>query len=275
MSVYETLTPVEIDTELANLWEERQRYSDWLRAAQNRFDYEVERYKRLHPSENYEDTYNGRAALQTLMEYRAKLTEIRKAEQPYLDEFDGRGGWLRYFLVKNTNGHVHRGMDCTTCFPTTTYGWLVDLADCDEKQMVAEYGEVACTVCFPDAPTYKGYGDGTSSFARAVAGARDERAAAKAERDAKKAAKLLPEPQRVDDFYGRTELIETVYAAKQWIKSAIDRRAWGYFNDNPRDCDAILDQGIDQLRSQLRQRGVDTDALIVKWTKAAEKEMGR
>ena len=59
--------------------------------------------------------------------------------------------WNRYFLVMG--GHVHRGMRCSSCYPTTQYSWLISLADCDETAMVEEYGERACTVCFPNAPT--------------------------------------------------------------------------------------------------------------------------
>ena len=43
-------------------------------------------------------------------------------------------------------------MGCSTCFPTTEYAWLVELADCDEDAMIVDYGEKACTVCFPGAP---------------------------------------------------------------------------------------------------------------------------
>ena len=70
----------------------------------------------------------------------------------------------------------------------------MDLADCDEDEMVAQYGEMACTVCFPAAPTYKGFGDGTSSLARY---SEAEQAARQAEKDAKaaaKAAKAITQP---------------------------------------------------------------------------------
>lgn len=69
-------------------------------------------------------------------------------------EFERRGGWLRYFLVTNPGGHVHRGMECTSCYDTTEYRWLVELADCDEAQMIEQYGMAACTVCFPNAPSH-------------------------------------------------------------------------------------------------------------------------
>jgi len=87
----------------------------------------------------------------------AKLAEIRAEAAPLNDEFDARGGWTRYYLVTNGNGHVHREMDCRTCYPTTEYAWLPQLSDCDEGQMVEEYGDVACTVCFPDAPAHPAF----------------------------------------------------------------------------------------------------------------------
>ena len=104
------------------------------------------------------------------------------------------GMWHRYFLVNNNNGHVHRDQSCSTCFPTTQYLWLVDLADCDEEAMVAEYGELACSVCFPDAPAFKGYGDGTSAMARLSQAERDAKAAEKAAKQAAKDAKAITQP---------------------------------------------------------------------------------
>lgn len=104
------------------------------------------------------------------------------------------GYWHRYFLVDNTNGHVHREMSCSTCYPTTQYRWLVGLADCDEAAMVAEYGEMACTVCFPEAPAMKGYGDGTSGLARYSAEEKAQRAAEKAAKQAAKDAKAITQP---------------------------------------------------------------------------------
>jgi len=270
-------TPVEIDTQLAELWNERQRIQTNLASAVEWFlkdKAEFERRAETVPTPDaYIETSQGERDAATIAKYRQQLADIAELEAPLLVAYTG---WNRYFLVSNTNGHVHRGMDCTTCYATTQYRWLVELADCDEAKMVAEWGEVACTVCFPDAPTFKGYGDGTSAIARAIAGAREERAAEKAKKAAAKALKNLPEPQRIaDPQNGRTELITTVYGAKAWIKSAIDRRAWGYFDNSGIDSDAFIDAGIDFLRAQLAQRDIDVDPMIIRWTKAAEKEMGR
>ena len=33
-------------------------------------------------------------------------------------------GWSRFFLVTSSTGHVHSSTSCSTCRPTTTYGWL-------------------------------------------------------------------------------------------------------------------------------------------------------
>ena len=85
---------------------------------------------------------------------REKLVE--KAA-PYKAEFERRGGWRRYFLVTSSDGHIHRGMHCATCYPSTTYGWLPELSGCVEEEMVAKYGMKACTVCFPEAPTMPGW----------------------------------------------------------------------------------------------------------------------
>jgi hypothetical protein len=61
-------------------------------------------------------------------------------------------GWSRFFLVTNTNGHIHRSMSCSTCFYSTQFSWLTELSGLTEAEAVAEYGEILCTVCFPSAP---------------------------------------------------------------------------------------------------------------------------
>ena len=87
----------------------------------------------------------------------SQLSDELKAEvAPFHAEYRRRP-WLRYFLVRQANGHVHREMNCTTCYYDTEYGWLTDLSDCDEAAMVKQYGEKACTVCFPNAPVNPDY----------------------------------------------------------------------------------------------------------------------
>lgn len=93
-------------------------------------------------------------------------------------------GWSRFYLVKASNGHIHSSMDCSTCFETTEYGWLVDVSGLTEAEAVAAHGERLCSVCFPTAPS--AWTDGKAYYARI---ARETRDARNAEREAKAAAK--------------------------------------------------------------------------------------
>lgn len=65
-------------------------------------------------------------------------------------------GWSRFFVVTSSNGHIHSSMACSTCRPTTTFGWLPELSGKDQAEAIAFFGpaaEALCSVCFPDAPT--------------------------------------------------------------------------------------------------------------------------
>lgn len=66
---------------------------------------------------------------------------------------DAYTGWSRFFLVTSSPGHIHRSMSCSTCRPTTRYGWLPAVSGANEAEAVAEYGPTLCTVCYPSAPT--------------------------------------------------------------------------------------------------------------------------
>lgn len=61
-------------------------------------------------------------------------------------------GWSRFFLVTSSKGHIHSSMGCSTCRPSTRYGWLPELSGKAEAEAVAECGPALCTVCFPTAP---------------------------------------------------------------------------------------------------------------------------
>jgi hypothetical protein len=136
--------------------------------------------------------------------------------------------WNRYFLVTNANGHVHRGMNCSTCFATTQYRWLVELADCDEAEMIADYGEKACTVCFPDAPANPQF-HGPGRLDREAI---DARAAEKAAREARKAAKTLAPDEVFRVGRGRFgERIATVAAAKDVLRQ--EREFFFYYGRGP------------------------------------------
>jgi len=93
--------------------------------------------------------------LNTLSKYetlRDKMAEIEVETDP-LQAIYEQHRWSRFFLVTSSQGHVHSSMSCSTCFPTTEYGWLPNLSGLTEADAVAQEGSILCSVCFPSAPT--------------------------------------------------------------------------------------------------------------------------
>lgn len=132
-------------------------------------------------------------ALASIEESKPLLTEARKVQSQCEKEYSRRGGWTRFWIVINSNGHIHSSTNCTTCFPTTAYGWLPQISGSNDAEVVELAGESACTICFPDAPV-----DTRNRPSQieepAKQAAREAREAAKAEKDAKKAAKAIANP---------------------------------------------------------------------------------
>lgn len=187
---FETATPREIDEALAALnWD----WSRKLSHAHGDLDWKARNRDRAIL---YADTLGQMVEAQRIVEeataaYMTLVAERDAATKPHRDAYAARR-WSRYWIVANTNGHVHLSdVDCSTCFPTTEYNWMPQLSGLSTEEMVAIMGETACTVCYPDAPTMKGFEDGTSYVAKASAAAKAEKAAAKAERAATKAAKAI------------------------------------------------------------------------------------
>ena len=154
--------------------------------------------------------------------------EIRELSDCYRDYY-----WNRAFLVKASNGHVHKSQACSTCFDTTEFAWLPQLSGAEEVEIVEAAGETACTVCYPSAPA-----EVLNRPTTIVTADRLEKEAAKAEREAKriereakrlaKAATVTGEPLIVPDDWdaNRVEYIETEHAARREWNSAEDSMAW-------------------------------------------------
>jgi hypothetical protein len=92
------------------------------------------------------------AAEKRIADRAPKIAELDTFITPINTEFNARGGWTRFFITKGTNAHVHSSMSCTTCYPTTEFGWLTDHSGMDEEEIVELAGDEACTVCFSTAP---------------------------------------------------------------------------------------------------------------------------
>lgn len=208
----QTATPKDIDTSLAALYGK----VDPLYSERTRI---VATLK--NPSYHGLTTSGVARRNERLVAVTTQIEQLQREILPLNEEFHRRP-WNRYFIV--LGGHVHRGMSCSTCHPTTKYGWLPELSGCDESEMVREYGETACTVCFPDAPSmWKAMGSPKGKLAREQDAARAEREAKRAAVAAKKAAKAITNP---DGSPLKTPLsiwpIKTVSEAKSELKHAAD-----------------------------------------------------
>lgn len=158
--------------------------------------------------------------------HRAALAQI-KVEAAELDAvWREEGRWTRAFLVLNANGHVHNGMACSTCYPSTRYEWLTAYSAADETEIVEAAGEMACTVCYPSAPAevLNRPANLVSKSRAEKQAAADERARLKAEREAKRIAKAATadgSDLRIPASWGdREERIRTEATARQeWNRS--------------------------------------------------------
>lgn len=250
-------TPQQIDAELASLWATESKYRTNM----------VQAMRGCTPSIRtgfgYAPADSRQVEMQVIIAgYRAKVAQARADAAPYEAEFARRGGWNRYFLVTNSNGHVHRGMGCTTCYATTEYSWLVDLADCDEDAMVVEYGEAACTVCFPNAPTNPAFH---------APGRRDREAAEarQAEKDAKAAAtaaKAITAPGGGPLRVGH-DVLRTKVAAQRKLSDTVQSFGW-YGPTHPHNFAGAADQLVEALEAA----GIDPQPIIARATKKAKAE---
>ena len=158
------MTPPQVDTIIAGYWAERVPLERRLRQALG----EIRDIQNLTPERIQHHGWSPQNIARQIDhwtaivdELRPKIAEIDAKKAPYQAEYMRRY-WNRYYLVTSSSpGHVHRGMDCSTCYPTTEFLWLVDLAGKSSRDMVAQWGDVACTVCFPDAPTLPEWKTGT------------------------------------------------------------------------------------------------------------------
>jgi hypothetical protein len=189
-----------------------------------------------------------------------RIWEILDAEvYPREAQYNDRR-WTRYYLVDNSNGHVHKDEHCDTCFPTTRYAWLVEQSGMSAEELVVLAGEKACTVCFPWAPVDI-LKQKTKLEAPERKAARLEREAKKAEREAKKAAKAIanpdgsplevfdwrvPERQRqtrnglvTEPAHDRFQTLATLAAARSWLADQYE--AWRGNNGTHRNVNNVAE----------------------------------
>lgn len=231
MSETETLTtPLEIDTHIADLSLALTKSEHNLVAAEARIlnaagarqNYQgrdlvwsmtlTEAKAKLLTETNLDD-YRGDHAKEVLSQYvvaggrvSVDRAALKEAKALYT-------GWSRFFVVTSSNGHIHSSTHCSTCYPTTAFGWLPHLSGKDETDAVEACGEALCSVCFPSAPVSQTSGSISQEDAKRMAqGA--TRAELQAERDAAKQAKADAKAEKARKAAVRAEkLLAKVEAA--------------------------------------------------------------
>jgi hypothetical protein len=188
----------------------------------------------------YRNTINSRWSNDlTKAEYEIKIDQVQfeikavNAEIAPLNEIYKLHNWNRAFLVQNNGGHVHKTMDCNTCFPTTEFDWLVDYSSDSETTIVEAAGNTACTVCYPSAPA-----DVLNRPSTIVTADKIAKAEAKAERDAKKAEKIAKRPTAdgseliVSELWhiSQNKELKTERAAELWFAEAGEKLTKDYYS---------------------------------------------
>jgi hypothetical protein len=214
-------TPVEIDTELGRIGTEMAKQYAIIDRAERTIAMER---KYTSPA----GTVNQRRIDQCqglINAAGSELSRLMVERSPFEAEFVGRGGWTRYYLVDNDNGHVHYDASNRRCSrtPSTTHIWLVDHSGRQAEDLVEDAGCRACTVCFPWAPmdTLKR----PTIFYTPSEIEKQNRAAEKATKRAAREAKTITNPDgsplRIGGRYG--ERINSVIGAE---RAVIDIRVW-------------------------------------------------
>ena len=125
------------------------------------------------------------------------------------NEYDG---WSRFFAV--AGGHIHSGMDCSTCNRVTSqsgqtftaFAWLPALSGLTTADAIAAHGHTLCSVCFPNAPV----AHTTKNIKIADLAARKERIMAEAQ--ARYEAAITPELDALIVAFIEAEAIQSAYA---------------------------------------------------------------
>lgn len=171
-------------------------------------------------------TYKNREAeraIESLGRARKALAAVRAEAKPLNEEFSRRGGWTRAFLAKSANGHVHNGMDCSTCNKmgkSTSFGWFPEYSGRPESEIVEDAGERACTTCYPTAPVSV-LSRPTKFFSEdevAAAKAREERAVKRAAAEVEKV--VVEGITEGSTRYAQSKTFKTLRAATQFATSS-------------------------------------------------------
>ena len=232
---------VKIDTELSSWYDKRWDLISKLESAED----SVKFYEKYYPT----SVEKIQESIEKVAKIKSQIFKVN-IEIGKLNAIYDQDPWTRAFLVINSNGHVHSSMDCSTCFPTTRYQWLIQYSNDDEKTIVEDADKDACTICYPSAPA-----EVLNRPSRIVTADKVAKAAAKAERDAKKAARIAKEKANAPTASGEfltykegkyTRVIKTERSAvTEWfnLQWSIEREiVTHYYNGEAHSAESIQKQ---------------------------------
>jgi hypothetical protein len=219
-----TMTPAEIDALWFPLMQREavadaraDQYTEALRKA-TLLPYQREQYERW------------------LTEAQAESKAARAEQAPFDAEWDRRGGWVRAFIaITDGHGHVHATSHCGSLHhgrQRTALDLLPQVSGLTTAEVIDLAGERACTRCYPGAPVEK-LAQPTRLFAQTEIEAQQARvakAAAKAEKDAKKAAAAITNPDGTM-LIGTASYDEIRTERTAWnrvVEIIFDHYAYGY-----------------------------------------------
>jgi hypothetical protein len=269
-----------IDTQLADLYAQTATVRTALDSAVNALAYDLGHRGTIRPAlaellvqvEGNDDPRILRV-IAGIERHQAALAAIREQQAPLEAIFDARQ-WSRFFLVTNTNGHIHSSLNCSTCRWDTQFAWLPNLSGLTEQDAVEEWGGILCSVCFPSAPVEHTSGENKKTAA--------ERDASRAERQVKQAAKAAKAILRPDGsvLKGKWGIIKTeVTARRELVDALAEVSRWNEGNllDHPNHDRVVAEntETADRIIEALAAKtGEDADTLKAEAiTKAAKKRI--
>jgi hypothetical protein len=307
-------TPVEIDTEIARIYDEQfeiaiqqERVIDSLERAAHSAQGKGYREPREEYSPEYIDRICNDGSVAEwdrrsirdldarLSRLQSQVAALREEMAPYAAEYRRRP-WTRAFLaVTNGQGHVHSSMSCSTCNKmgrSTRFSWMVEFSGSTEEQIVEAAGERACTVCYPTAPA-EVLNRPTQMFSpdeKAKQAAREEREAKRREREAAQVTLTVYTLRHRSGEVGLASVTWKTVRALQNDAGALVREVTGAYAqvngfrlplteyNGVGRVSVNREEAFHNLRvmlDALKGRGVDTQALVAKNHKRAVKEGGR
>lgn len=206
--------------------------------------------------------HTGQVLRRKAEQERATARDLSDRIAPLEAEYVRRGGWTRAFLVQNNGGHVHKSTNCSSCYASTRYAWLTDYSGKPEDKIIWAAGELACTICYPQARAEALTRVG--EIRRPADVEREQRAAEKASKAQAKAAAAVIDPTSGKQLY------KTVRAATNAIASGFDSLLW-YGDEHPSGQEWV--RNIDTTAHALAAKlGVDKDELLAECRAKAEKK---